>query len=144
MYPDDIREFQSMLGRPAPKVPTVPSDEVMRLRLRLICEEFCELMQAAGIRPHTAIYGALMDMCSSHPLAVDLPEFVDAMADLDYVVEGTRQELGIDGAAVHRLVHQANMAKQAGPVDATGKKRKPEGWKPPDIAGELRRQGWTP
>jgi predicted HAD superfamily Cof-like phosphohydrolase len=144
MYPDDIREFQSMLKRPAPRVPTVPSDEVMRLRLRLICEEFCELMQAAGIKPQTAIYAALMDLCQSHPLAIDLPEFVDAMADLDYVVEGTRQELGIDGPAVHRLVHAANMAKQAGPVDATGKKRKPEGWKPPDIAGELRRQGWKP
>jgi predicted HAD superfamily Cof-like phosphohydrolase len=66
------------------------------------------------------------------------------MADLDYVVEGTRQELGIDGPAVHAIVHAANMAKQAGPVDASGKKRKPEGWKPPDIAGELRRQGWKP
>jgi hypothetical protein len=34
------------------------------------------------------------------------------------------------------------MAKMSGPVDEHGKKRKPEGWKPPDIAGELRRQGW--
>jgi predicted HAD superfamily Cof-like phosphohydrolase len=144
MLSDDVREFQAMLGRPAPTVPTIPDEATLRLRLRLIAEEFVELLEAAGIRPHTAIYGALMDMCRTHPLKVDLPEFVDAMADLDYIVEGTRQEFGVDGAAVHAVVHAANMAKQAGPVDEHGKKRKPPGWTPPDIAGELVRQGWQP
>lgn len=39
-------------------------------------------------------------------------------------------------------VHRANMAKTTGPVRADGKRLKPEGWQPPDIAGVLRVQGW--
>jgi hypothetical protein len=37
-------------------------------------------------------------------------------------------------------VHRTNMAKVGGPVRPDGKKLKPEGWQPPDIAGILRAQ----
>jgi predicted HAD superfamily Cof-like phosphohydrolase len=66
----------------------------------------------------------------------------DALGDTDYVTEGFRQECGIDGRPIAALIHAANMQKLAGPVDpVTQKKLKPEGWTPPDIGAELRRQG---
>ena len=77
-------------------------------------------------------------------LLKDADNVVDGLIDAIVFAIGTLDVLGVDTAEAWRRVHAANMAKQAGPVDATGKKRKPEGWQPPDIAGELRRQGWTP
>ena len=62
--------------------------------------------------------------------------------DLDYVVEGTRLEFEIDGGPIAVEVHRSNMAKVGGPVREDGKRLKPPGWTPPDIAGELRKQGW--
>jgi predicted HAD superfamily Cof-like phosphohydrolase len=149
---EQVREFQAMVDRPAPRSPTVPHDEVVRLRLRLIAEEFFELLEAA-IKPAMAdkewvdLECCKLDvgeLIAGGRFHVDLAGVADALADLDYVIEGTRQELGIDGGPIASAVHAANMAKMSGPVDETGKKRKPPGWTPPDIAGELRKQGWTP
>jgi hypothetical protein len=50
----------------------------------------------------------------------------------------------IDGAPIAAEVHRANMAKVGGPKSPTGKQLKPPGWTPPDIFGELKRQGWEP
>ena len=42
-------------------------------------------------------------------------------------------------------VHRANMAKAGGPRrHEDGKLLKPVGWSPPDIEGELKKQGWSP
>ena len=76
------------------------------------------------------------------PECANLVELVDALADLDYVVEGTRIEFGINGKPIADAVHAANMAKVGGGIRGDGKINKPEGWQPPDIAGELRKQGW--
>lgn len=149
---EQVREFQAMVARPAPRSPKVPSDDVIRLRLRLIAEEFFELLEAA-LRPAMAdrewvdLECAKLDveeLIAGGRFNVDLAGVVDALADLDYVIEGTRQELGVDGAPIAAEVHRANMAKMSGPVDEHGKKRKPLGWTPPDIAGVLHQQGWTP
>ena len=58
------------------------------------------------------------------------------------VVEGCRVEMGINGAPIAAEVHRANMAKVGGPISPQGKRLKPPGWTPPDIEGELRKQGW--
>lgn len=143
-----VTEFHHMIGAPVRATPRVPPDDRVRLRLRLIAEEFFELLGACNLAPDVDGYGpvehAVMACINETPLTVDLPEFADALADLDYVIEGSRLEFGIDGAPIAAEVHRSNLAKRGGPVDATGKQRKPEGWQPPDIAGELRRQGWTP
>ena len=44
-----------------------------------------------------------------------------------------------------KIVHEeraAHPAKRGGRKDEHGKTRKPAGWTPPDVAGELRKQGW--
>lgn len=48
----------------------------------------------------------------------------------------------IDIEPILDLIHEANMKKLTGLKDANGKQLKPPGFEPPDIAAELRRQGW--
>jgi predicted HAD superfamily Cof-like phosphohydrolase len=74
---------------------------------------------------------------------VDLPALAHELADLHYVVSGTAVQLGIDEAAVFSAVNDANMAKAGGGKDERGKARKPDGWRPADVAAVLRAQGWT-
>jgi len=74
----------------------------------------------------------------------NLPDIADAIGDLKYVLEGTNLAFGIDGEPVWDAIQKANMAKAGGSVDEHGKRMKPPGWTPPDIEGELRKQGWKP
>jgi predicted HAD superfamily Cof-like phosphohydrolase len=69
----------------------------------------------------------------------DLVEAIDGMCDLLCVVYGTASEFGIDLAPFWDEVHRTNMAKAGGPVREDGKRLKPPGWTPPDIAGVLAR-----
>lgn len=144
---EQVTEFHKAFDQPIVTRPAVPSDERVRLRLRLIAEEFFELMDAAGVDSHGAadpVRWGIDQLGGPEPresLPVDLPELADALADLDYVIEGTRLEFGIDGGPIADAVHAANMAKVGGPV-VDGKQKKPPGWTPPDIEAELRRQWW--
>lgn len=122
--------------------PHVPSDEIVRARLALIAEEFFELLNAAGIDRDLEEWG-IRHAIREDPIEVDLPALADATIDLDYTVEGLRVSCGIDGRPLWRAVHAANMAKAGGPIDEHGKLRKPPGWAPPNIAAELRAQGWS-
>lgn len=54
----------------------------------------------------------------------------------------TALEFGVDMGPIEDEVHRANLAKAGGPV-VNGKIMKPPGWTPPDIAGELKKQGWS-
>lgn len=67
----------------------------------------------------------------------DIVEAIDGMCDLLCVTYGTAEELGVDLAPFWAEVHRSNMAKAGGPVRGDGKRLKPEGWQPPDIAGVL-------
>lgn len=142
-----VAAFHLAMGVPTAEVPTVPSDERVRLRLRLIAEEFFEALEACSSEAvaYTSTSKEFVDYAIANmALNVDLPAFVDALADIDYVVEGARLEFGVDGEPVGALVHAANMTKAGGPVRADGKRLKPPGFVPPDVAGELLRQGWKP
>lgn len=142
---DQVTEFHRMIDAPVVDVPTAPPEPRARLRARLVAEEAFELL--AAIFPHAGwarLRAEVFDKIDQEEVDVNLPELADALADLDYVAEGTRLECGIDGAPIAAEVHSTNMAKANGPVDANGKKRKPAGWKPPDIARLLREQGWQP
>ena len=145
-----VDEFHEKFDLPRPREPVSEFDEALvRFRLRLIAEEFVESLEAMfGTMVQTdwqrlrAVKVSLQEMIDSNPVEVNLPEFVDGLADLDYVVEGARITFGIDGRPIAAEVHRANMSKVGGPTRADGKIMKPEGWKPPDIAGELAKQGW--
>lgn len=141
---EQVAEFHRAMKCPERSNPGEIPEERVRLRLKLIGEEFLELVYAM-----TDSKGDLSDAVAEFRetiddaiIKVDMVKMTDALADLDYVVEGTRLEFGIDGDLIAGAVHAANMAKLGGPTREDGKILKPEGWKPPDIEGELRRQGW--
>lgn len=134
----DVREFMTAFGQHAADKPSVPPDDVVRLRLRLVVEEMFELLSACD-----AFLGQGGAVERYAKPEVDLVELADALADIDYVVSGTRIAFGILDAPIANEVHRSNMAKAGGKLDEHGKLRKPEGWTPPDIEGELIKQGWV-
>lgn len=101
-------------------VPAVPEVIDVALRLALIREEVKELYDAA--------------------MNDDLPGVADGAIDLIYVVLGMLVSYGIDPVGPWNAVQAANMAKVGGGMRPDGKIMKPQGWKPPDIAGILNRQ----
>jgi predicted HAD superfamily Cof-like phosphohydrolase len=145
-----VAQFHRAFGYPVRSVPAVPeSANEIRLRLRLILEEFQELVEA-----HTrgdlfswvndAFHDIRNHIDSTMPDDVDLVATADALADLDYVIAGTRLTYGIPGAEVAAEVHASNMRKVGGKPDENGKLQKPDGWTPPNVEGVLRRAGWKP
>lgn len=146
---DKVWDFHVAMGQPRAARPRMPEAARVRFRVRFIMEEALELLEACypdstamrTILPR--VRSDLATIIDEGAVSPDLPAVADALTDLKYVAIGFEIEAGIDGEAVFDLVHKANMEKQAGPVREDGKRLKPEGWQPPDIEGELRRQGWS-
>lgn len=138
--------FHMAMDVPILDRPTVPPRDRLKLRLNLISEEFFEVVESClqvsdSIR-WRVIKGLLKSLIETAIIRVDMPSLADNLTDLDYVVEGTRLECGINGDEVLEEVHAANMRKVSGPIRSDGKRLKPPDWEPPDIVGVLRRQGW--
>lgn len=72
--------------------------------------------------------------------AGDLVETIKELCDLLCVVYGAALEFGVELAPFWDEVHRSNMAKMGGPVREDGKRLKPDGWRPPNIAGVLARE----
>ena len=127
---DQVREFHEAFDHPVRTTPNADVPEKV-LRMNLIQEEVTELGEALGLEYWSD--EGWVDV--GNP--VDTVEVADALADIDYVVQGAALTFGIPHDAVFDEVHRSNLAKAGGPVRADGKKLKPEGWTPPDIAGVL-------
>ncbi|HYF66024.1 MAG TPA: reverse transcriptase-like protein [Herpetosiphonaceae bacterium] len=115
-----VRDFHAAVGAPGPAVPAAPDAETVALRRTLLGEEYGELIRALD--------------------SGDLAAIAGEAADLLYVTYGLCVAYGIDADAVFAAVHQANMAKTAGPRRPDGKQLKPADWQPADVAGVLERQ----
>jgi predicted HAD superfamily Cof-like phosphohydrolase len=157
-YPlqEQVIEFHRVFDHPIAESPTVPPDERVRLRARLILEECLETIEAlfdansrfvtvSMVEVDAASYlrgarEALNVLINQATVHVRLESFADGLADVDYVVEGSRIEFGLEGGGIAREVHRSNMAKKGGGTRADGKSEKPPGWTPPDIAGVIRKQ----
>ena len=109
---EDVLAFHRQFGVPSPVIPAIPKKERIKLREKLIDEEYMEL-------------AAAMDKN-------DMVAIADACADLIYVVIGTAIEYGIPLPNVWSAVQLANMSKIGGPTRADGKILKPSGWKAPE------------
>lgn len=125
-----VQTFQQRLGAWQPATPTLPSPEVLALRLTLLREEMAEVeAAAAGLDRAQAPVDALA------PLLHEL-------SDLLYVTYGAVLALGADPDRVFAVVHQANMAKFGAPGSerrrADGKLLKPADWQPADVREALR------
>lgn len=145
---DQLIEFHQAAGQPILDRPQVPPDERVRLRLKLVAEECFEFLEASlddqGMTALAEAKTRALEAIQMMAIKVDLPAVADALGDIDYVVEGSRLEFGIDGEPVADEIQRSNMAK-FGPGSWTredGKIMKPPGWRPPDIKRQLRLQGW--
>ncbi len=118
----DVKQFMLAMGQECPSVPAWPSFEIRVMRMRLIKEEYYELVKA--------------EFCD------DFVETVDGILDEIYVLIGKLISMGVDPGPVWREVQRSNMAKLGGEIRQDGKVMKPKDWVGPDIAGCLKVQGW--
>jgi predicted HAD superfamily Cof-like phosphohydrolase len=151
---EQVSEFHRAFGVPMLEKPTVPPNERIKLRLRLIAEEFVELLEAAGcwrgistlkdgIDGTIASIGAVATMTGKPIAPFDMVEVADALADLQVVICGSELEFGIDGAKVLDEVMASNLSKVGSTIRADGKIMKDApGFFRPDIARVLTEQGW--
>jgi RimJ/RimL family protein N-acetyltransferase len=112
---DMVADFHVMLGTGA-----ASAEATSAIRRALLAEEYQEYEAAEEAR--------------------DLAGIADALADIVYVAYGTARSYGFDLDAVLTQVHASNMTKQP-PAEPGGKAAKGPGYRPPDIAAVLRRNG---
>ncbi len=138
---DNVAEFHVAMGATdnLATAPVVnPSPELVRLRAKLITEEFMETLAAmlktngdrADLRMDIA--GA-MAMLDETDVDFDIEAVADGIADSIYVLVGAALAFGIPLDRVWSEVQRANMAKLGGTRREDGKILKPEGWQPPRI-----------
>jgi predicted HAD superfamily Cof-like phosphohydrolase len=127
-----VEEFHRAFGVTIGESPAIRD---AALRARLILEEAAEAAEAlVGGRAAQALVDELKFNDEAKP---DLVAAIDALCDIPYVTYGTAVAMGIDLEPFFDEVHRSNMAKIGGPVRADGKRLKPPGWRPPNIAGVL-------
>jgi predicted HAD superfamily Cof-like phosphohydrolase len=148
---DDVLRFMVVCNQHIRHVPDVPPRDVLRLRMRLIAEEFVELLEATFSKEGWSdgwdwaedLKATIKRVIDDAHVLVDLPELADALIDLEYVTLGTFPSFGINDEPLWQAVHEANLTKQSGPTDpVTGKRMKPSGFVAPDIFKLLWAQGW--
>jgi predicted HAD superfamily Cof-like phosphohydrolase len=116
-----VREFHRKYGAPVGEKPQQITPKDRLRRARLIFSEAAEFIEAAD--------------------KDDFVEMVDALADLLVVTHGAAVEMGVDLEPIFAEVQRSNMSKDGG-KDAGGKILKGPNFSPPDILGELRKQGY--
>lgn len=117
---------------------TAPNLETdLALRVRLIAEEFGELLGALGVASEHEICAWLAQierwLAVRRPGSGNLADTLDALCDLTYVVVGSSVTWGLPLPQAWEEVHQVNMTKTTGPVRPDGKRLKPPGFQPPNI-----------
>jgi predicted HAD superfamily Cof-like phosphohydrolase len=141
-----VSEFHRVYGQPIGDKPCVPDEATVRLRARLIGEEFVEMLAAMFDIDDEVIGLQIRDIAELARVRVNLPELVDAWGDLDYVVEGSRLAFGVDGAPVAAEIQRSNLSKLGAdgkPIRREdGKTLKGPNYSPPDLVSVLRAQGW--
>lgn len=150
---EQLVEFNQAMGLPAfPGEPVVdPEPKRVLLMARHMVEELFELL-AASIEPASrdeleAIRAQLVaELSESEEVLVDLPRVRARFRQLERALGLYHADLEIQPEPIGVEVHLSNMSKlwpNGKPRhDATGKLRKPPEFRPPDIRGELEKQGW--
>jgi predicted HAD superfamily Cof-like phosphohydrolase len=144
---EQLHDFHRAMGQTigSPVEPDCTVD--LALRVRLIAEEFEELLVALEPKLKPGIVEGVKHWLDAFELlqekgeaaAPDVVEVADSLADILYVTAGAGVAWGILLAFVFDEVHRSNMAKSDGPVREDGKRLKPPGWTPPDVAGVIDR-----
>lgn len=151
-----IEDFMRKALQLIPPQPTMPDEEVRRLRANLILEEALETITALGfnLEVHYPQYHGTKEtglpvtksvcrLLTNEFKELSLVEIADGCADVSVVTIGTLSACGIADEPILSAVDQSNLAKFSGDghKDAmTGKWIKPTDWQPPDLEGVLNAQ----
>lgn len=114
------------------------SSERLHLRMKLIAEEFFELVEATfGENAAASLKLAWKNAEAQDDGTRDLVETADALADMIYVIVGLALEAGIDLDAVFREVHRSNLSK----LDDRGEPIISDGITPSEYDGKVKPAG---
>lgn len=136
-----VEQFMRLARQELPDHPVLPSEDIRRLRARLILEEAFETVKALGFS--VKIGHDVNEECHFTYVADQTPDLVqiaDGCADISVVTIGTLSACGIPDLPLLALVDDNNLVK-FGPGHSfreDGKLIKPPDHKPPDIAGFLK------
>lgn len=111
-----VREFHEAFGLPAPQHPSQPDTELVRLRMRLIREEFEEVMEeltwfSRNMSDPDVRASAEWRQVAWEVLNEKHRRLLKELSDLRYVVEGTAVAFGLDISGAYMEVHRSNMSK---------------------------------
>lgn len=118
-----IKSLFYAYGQKIPERPGWPDADTLQLRMDMMTEEFQETLDAVE--------------------EGDFVEFIDGCMDVIIVTIGAMIACGVDPRPIWTEIMKTNFAKANGPIRADGKRLKPPGWVPPDVVGELKKQGWV-
>lgn len=144
-----IKEMMERYEQPVRTTPTtdIPATEVVA-RAKMIVEEVVEYLEAAGLVTNLPKKGEI-EIGVDPFKKPDMVEIADGLVDIVVTVKGGYLVYGIDGDAIMKNEVMPSNLNKAQLVDGryiitkvNGKTQKPEGWVPPDIKKELKRQGW--
>lgn len=150
----NVENFMLLAGQAVPSTPMIPSEDIRRLRAKLIFEETLETIKALGFSIEIdmgpsqgllvldEIDGDEVMLCAG--LEPDLEQIVDGCCDIKVVTTGTLSACGVQDHAYQNEVDHNNLAK-FGPGHsrrADGKLIKPPDHKPPRIIELLEGDGY--
>jgi predicted HAD superfamily Cof-like phosphohydrolase len=122
---EHVKEFHKKFGHPVADKPTIPDAKTRLLRVKLIMEEAMEFAEASGFpcnvyfAPKPSVSYAVSYSMSikdvvpeyDSPEKVDIIEAADALADIDYVVQGANLVWGFPAQEIMEEVQASNMSK---------------------------------
>lgn len=150
-----IEEFMRRCDQDVAAYPQLPSDDVRKLRIRLMVEELLgavdpeEYANADANQYVELLIKNKSDELIASMLKGDLVGVADGLADVLYVVIGTAVAYGIDIQEVFDEVHRSNLSKTVWDEerqrwyiekDEFGKGIKPDTYSPADIAPIINNQ----
>jgi len=151
---EKVREFTFEAGQPVPDKPQLMDVEEVNFITKMVLDELLELYSTV-MTPKNA-KAAMMKMLSEaknvprmnvHPNKTHelIAEQGDAFVDIWYYSLNCMAKKGVNLSSIFQLVHNANMAKRDSKTGkfqkrADGKIIKPVGWRPPNVAAEIKRQ----
>lgn len=151
---EKVREFTFEAGQPVPDKPQLMDVSEVNFITKMVLDELLELYSTV-MEPKNA-KAAMMKMLSEaknvprmnvHPNKTHelIAEQGDAFVDIWYYSLNCMAKKGVNLSNIFELVHNANMAKRDSKTGrfqkrADGKIIKPVGWRPPNVAAEIKRQ----
>lgn len=148
---EQVGEFHKAFSHPVETKPTEPDAKTVRLRMRLILEEFIEFVEANVDEEKQSAQAILyplkdafnnIESLEEADIKVDTVEVADALTDINYVTYGAGHCYGINLDATMQEVQRSNMSKLGADgkpiIDEHGKIQKGPDYFKPDLAKLLK------